>query len=277
MRRHSIFKIELFVETSNESSSMLTIFGHWCEMKARCLHLLVSFGLTLIVSYLHSEVIMYACTLPFLEKFEGKKFIFTNLLEGFSSCLLISGNFSFAFTLVLAVNTVFSFLTPGLHKKEFYVLRLVLKLSGANLFGAFLFVYFLILPSLVKFFGYFEFSKLFELSLEAKISDYLNLISKCFFWVSLSFQSPLLILMFLYSNVVSLASVLTKRKEFIVFFCILGALLSPPDAWTQMLIAFSFWALTEATLLFFILTDEYVLAQQTTEDQFGTRTRCGQF
>ena len=150
MRRHSIFKIELFVETSNESSSMLTIFGHWCEMKARCFHLLVSFGLTLIVSYLHSEVIMYACTLPFLEKFEGKKFIFTNLLEGFFSCLLISGNFSFVFTLVLAVNTVFSFLTPGLHKKEFYVLRFVLKLSGANLFGAFLFAYFLILPSVVK-------------------------------------------------------------------------------------------------------------------------------
>ena len=135
---------------------------------------------------------------------------------------------------------------------------------------------FLILPSLVKFFGYFEFSKLFELSLEAKISDYLNLISKCFFWVSLSFQLPLLIFMFLYSNVISFTSVFRKRKEFIVFFCILGALLSPPDVWTQMLIAFLFCALTETTFLFFILTHEYVLAQQRTEGEFGTQTGCRQ-
>jgi len=250
---------------------MLIIFSHWREMKVRCLYLFVSFSLTLIVSYLYSEVIMYACTLPFVEKFEDKKFIFTNLLEGFSSCLLISVNFSLIFTLVLTISMVFSFLTPGLYEKEFYILRLVLKLSSVNLFGAFLFVYFLILPSVIKFFSYFEFSRLFELSLEAKIFDYLDLISKCFFWVSLSFQLPLLIFMFLYLNVISVSSVVRKRKELIVLFCILGALFSPPDMSTQILIAFLFWVLMEITLLFFILANEYVLLLRKTESHLDNR------
>jgi len=156
---------------------------------------------------------------------------------------------------------VFSFLIPGLYKKEFYVLKLGLKLSSANLLGAFLFVHFLILPSIIKFFGYFEFSRLFELSLEAKIFDYLDLISKCFFWVSLSFQLPLLIFMFLYLNVINVNSIIKKRKEFIFIFCILGALFSPPDILTQILIALFFWVLIEMTVLSFILADEYVLLQ----------------
>ena len=245
----------------NKNSIMLIIFSHWCEIKVRCFYLFVSFSFTLVVSYLYSEVIMYVCTLPFTERFEDKKFIFTSLSEGFSSCLLISINFSLIFTLVLTISMVFSFLIPGLYKKEFYVLKLGLKLSSANLLGAFLFVHFLILPSIIKFFGYFEFSRLFELSLEAKIFDYLDLISKCFFWVSLSFQLPLLIFMFLYLNVINVNSIIKKRKEFIFIFCILGALFSPPDIFTQILIALFFWVLIEMTVLSFILADEYVLLQ----------------
>jgi sec-independent protein translocase protein TatC len=100
-----------------------------------------------------------------------------------------------------------------------------------NLLFSICFVYFVVLPGVINFFTHFESYRLFELSLEAKISDYLELVLQCIFWISIIFQIPVLVFVCLYLNIIDVTSLIGKRKEFIIVCFTVGALLSPPKSY----------------------------------------------
>jgi Sec-independent protein secretion pathway component TatC len=108
-----------------------------------------------------------------------------------------------------------------LYKKELYLLKVCSKLSIASLFFSVCFVYFVVLPGVISFFTHFESSRLFELTLEAKISDYLELVLQCLFWVSLVFQTPVAIFLSVYSNIINVNGLAKKKKRAYsgLFYC----------------------------------------------------------
>ena len=112
---------------------MLSIVNHWYELKLRFLYLIFSFILTFVVSYFYSDILMYFYVLPFISKFEQKRFIYTNLSEVFSSCLLVSLNITVVTTVLLSLYSIFCFLKPGLYKKEFYILKTSFKLLSRQI------------------------------------------------------------------------------------------------------------------------------------------------
>ena len=236
---------------------MLVILNHWYELKLRLVYVMVTFLATFVTSYLYSDILMYVYVFPFVVRFDEKKFIFTNLGEAFSSCLSISLHVSLAVTFFFFVYSVSSFFKPGLYKKELHLLRMCSKLLIVNIFFSVCFVYFIVLPGVINFFSHFESSHLFELTLEAKISDYLELVLQCLFWVSIAFQTPIAIFLFIYLNIINASDLVRKRKEFIIVCFIAGALLSPPDIFTQLLIAVPLWVFLEITIFIFIVIDEY--------------------
>jgi sec-independent protein translocase protein TatC len=238
---------------------MLTIFNHWYEVRVRLFYIIFSFSLTFFVSYLYSDILMYIYVTPFVDEFEQKKFIFTNLSEAFYSCISLSLNISIICTLFLIIYMIFSFLKAGLYKKEFYLLKNIVCVLMVSLLLSFLFVYFTLLPRIIFFFTQFESSKLFELTLEAKILDYLDLVQNCLFWISIAFQFPVLLFLSIYLKLFSIKSLLNKRKGLIILCFIMGAVFSPPDVFTQVLIALPLCISLELMILFFIVLDEYTL------------------
>jgi len=194
---------------------------------------------------------------PFMSEFEEKKFIFTDLSEGFSSCLSVSFNTSILLWFVLIVYSINSFLISGLYKKEYFILKSIFMLSSLSLMFSFYAYNLFILPSIISFFGHFEDSKLFELSLEAKIFDYLKLVFSSFYSISFILQLPVILFFLICSNKIKISFFITRRKESTVFIFVLGALFSPPDILTQMLIVFPLSLLLEVSILFFMIVEEY--------------------
>jgi sec-independent protein translocase protein TatC len=68
---------------------------------------------------------------------------------------------------------------------------------------------------------------------------------------------PVVIFLCLYLNIIDVTSLIGRRKELIILCFIAGALLSPPDVFTQLLIALPLWILLEIAILIFIVIDEY--------------------
>jgi len=236
---------------------MLIVLSHWYEIKIRFFYLIFSFIFTLVVSYFYSEVILYFYVVPFISEFKEKKFIFTDLSEGFSSCLSVSFNTSILLSFALIVYSINSFLIIGLYKKEYFVLKSIYISSGLSLMFSFYIYKSFILPSIIFFFGHFESSKLFELSLEAKISDYLELIFSSFYLTSFALQLPVILFFLMRFNKIKVLFFIRRRKESTVFIFVLGALFSPPDILTQMLIVFPLSLLLEISILFFMIVEEY--------------------
>ena len=238
---------------------MLVIVNHWYEIRIRFFYTIFSFVCTFVVSYGFSDILMYLYVFPFLDKLNDKKFIFTDLSEAFSSCLLVSFHTAFVPTCILFVYTLFCFLKPGLYKKELCTLKFTFRLLIFCLLVSIILIYEFILPSVIGFFVNFESSRLFELTLEAKILDYLDLILRCVFWVCIFFQVPTLLFLSIYFQLVKVETLIDKRREYIIVCFIFGAILSPPDVLTQLLIAVPLWILSEIAILCFIVLNEYDL------------------
>lgn len=237
---------------------MIAIFNHFYEAKIRAIYIIFSFIFTFFVCYLYSEILIYLLSLPLISSTFDKKFMFTNLPEVFSSCLLVSFNASLLASLVFIFWMVLCFLKPGLYKREWYALNLSLKLISFNIFASIYFVYYFVLPGIIRFFVHFEFSQFFEITLEPKIFDYLESIFEWFFWLSFIFQLPVIIFLCLYLNFFSLNFFVNLRREFVMISFVFGAFLSPPDIITQLLIALPLCIFLEITIFSFLVIHEYL-------------------
>lgn len=99
--------------------------------------------------------------------------------------------------------------------------------------------YFFILPEVYSFLMHFEIKNdLIILQLQPRIQSYIYLVWKFFILLGMFSQIPLIFFLFFQLKLLT-GKYLSQNRHFILIFCvILAALLSPPDIFSQLSIAF---------------------------------------
>ena len=131
------------------------------------------------------------------------------------------------------------------------MLFLLISIPLLFLLGAILLYYF-ILPIAFKFFISFELSgnlNSIPIELEARISEYLSLIVKLIFGFGFAFQIPVFLLILVKTELITIESLKSKRKYWILLIFILAAILTPPDIFSQIFLAIPMILLYEVALL----------------------------
>ena len=236
---------------------MWAIADHWFEIKTITVYLFLCFTITFITGYIYSNTLIYCFVFSFIEKFGDKRFIFNTLGEAFSTCILISFNVAIFSTLCFCLLSLYIYIKPGLHKQESKNIKRFFCLFFINfLISFFIFLYFLF-PSVLTFFSYFESFSLFELTLEAKIFDYVGLTLNLIYLLTIVFQIPLIVPFLISMRLIRVDYLISKRKELTFIFFVLGALLSPPELLSQLFVAVPLFLLMELLLFSLILSAEY--------------------
>jgi sec-independent protein translocase protein TatC len=245
---------------------MLNIQFHFFELKLRFIYLCFSFFVTFLSSYLYSEILIYLYTLPLLKiqllsaKLIQSNFIFTNLSDVFHSHIYVTTSITLYFTFIIFIYHIFSYLSIGLFYYE--------KKRFLNFFyGLFLYfsclVFFItqfFLPIFIKFFLSFENIKqknLFTIRYEANLFDYLVLNNLFIFFLVLICLIPPILFYISQINLVSSTFFKKHRRFFIISFFIIGGIFSPPDLYSQLLIAFPLLCCFEFILFIFCLKKIY--------------------
>ncbi len=130
---------------------------------------------------------------------------------------------------------IWRFIRPGLYQRERKASR------GATFFVSLLFVmgilfgYFIIAPISVRFFAtyevYSELQNLFDLS------SYITTVTMIVFGSGLLFQLPVVVYFLTKAGLISSQVMKKYRKHAIIVILILGAMITPPDPFSQVLIA----------------------------------------
>ena len=236
---------------------MWVVVDHWFEIKTIIFYLFLCFTMTFITGYIYSNTLIYCVVFSFIQKFGDKRFIFNTLGEAFSTCILISSNVAIFSTVCFSLVSVYIYMKPGLYKQESKNTKRFFCLFFINLFISCLIFSYFLFPSVLTFFSYFESSSLFELTLEAKIFDYVGLTLNLIFLLTIVLQIPLVVPFLIYMRVIRVDYLITKRKELTFLFFVLGALLSPPELLTQLFVAVPLFLLMELLLFSLILSSEY--------------------
>lgn len=228
----------------------MNIYWHFSEVRIRLLYICFCFFSTFLVCYINVDVFIFLIIRPL-----RTNFIFINLFEGFYCFFLMSFFLSCFLTLFMVIYSTFDFVKSGLTKNEKNVLEFLFKLEIIISFFSIFFCYRLFLPHLIYFLLSFEQNKaenLFNFFFQPRLLDYILIFWSVFYLVFFLFQVPFLIFMCVQFRIVENSFFIRFRREFIVIFFFLGCLFSPPDIYSQVLLAFPCVFLYEAIIFSFI-------------------------
>lgn len=159
--------------------------------------------------------------------------------------------FKFAFAAAVAIAVpyllyqIWAFVAPGLYQNE---KRLIMPLIISSSFLFYLgiaFAYFVVFPIIFTFFANVAPE---GVSVMTDINAYLNFVIKLFFAFGFAFEVPIATMLLIYMGATSVESLKKKRPYIIVCAFIVGMLLTPPDVFSQTLLALPVWALFETGL-----------------------------
>ena len=218
----------------------MTFVGHLTELRNRIIYCSLFFLFFFILSYFFVENIFSFFTEPLsniIVNNENKRLIFTGLTEVFISYIKLSILVSIVFSLPFMIYQSWSFIAPGLLKKEKRTIIPFLFLIPLMFIISFFFVYYLIIPIAWEFFiGFNEFipDQDLKIDLEPKVNEYLSLVLKLIFAFGIAFQLPVIIFLFTQLGIIS-SETLTKNRRYIVVIVFLtAALITPPDIFSQI-------------------------------------------
>lgn len=145
------------------------------------------------------------------------------------------------------VYQIWSFIEPGLYPDEKKGLRF------ASVFATFFFAlgisfgYLIIAPLALQFFAQFQISD--TIVNEFDISRYFSMVLTWAFGAGILFELPVVVVILAKLGVLTQGMLRAGRKYALVVVLILSAFLTPPDPWSQVLMAFPLMGLFELSIL----------------------------
>ncbi len=232
----------------------MNLLEHLSELRKRIIFCLIFFFTAFLVCYNYASEIYQFLLQPLIDLESNKdhhRIIYTSPSEAFTTYLKLSFYAAFFFSFPIFAAQFYLFLAPALYKKEKKIILLILFFVPVLfLFGAAI-AYFFILPLALKFLLSFEIQGFnsVPISLEAKISEYLDLVTNALFGCGVAFQSPLCLIFLIRIGFLSISDLRKRRRYWIVFIFIVAAILSPPDVLSQLSLAIPMILLFEITIL----------------------------
>ncbi len=233
----------------------MTLQKHLEEFRNRLIACVIFFLIAFCFCYFFSSEIYNFLLRPFVEfstNHENRRLIYTSPAEAFTTYLKLSFYSSLFFSFPIFASQFYLFLAPGLYKNEKKNILLILFFSSFLFLLGALLAYYLILPLAIEFFASFEIqgsAGSIPIQLEARISEYLNLVLNLLFGFGVAFQLPILLLFLIRVGLLSANDLKNKRRYFIVAIFVIAAVLTPPDVLSQMSLAIPMILLFEIVVL----------------------------
>lgn len=227
------------------------IASHLGELRRRLTFCLLGFGLASLAAYPLAPQIYALLVHPLARVLgEDRRMIYTGLTEAFTTYIKLS-LFAGAFvSLPWILYQVWAFVAPGLYKKEKSAFRPFLIATPLLFFAGAAFVYFGVIPLAWAFFAGFETpagAAALPIRLEARVSEYLDLIMQFMLAFGLCFQLPVLMSLLGRAGFITARQVGERRRLAAVVALIVAAIFTPPDVLSQLMLGIPLIVLYEAS------------------------------
>jgi len=208
---------------------------HIFILKKVLIRVLAFFALVFSIFFYFHEPVFNFFSQPLqssLENTQGEV-IATQLLSTFVVPLKLSMLSTFYLISPYLIGEIWFFIKPGLYQDEKKFIKKILMISMLLVFVAFCFCFYIVFPQVILFFINFAPE---GLSLKIDINFYLELLINLIFAFTVAFQIPIIVLFLTHLKIMSITKLKKMRPYIYVFAFILGAVLTPPDVLSQILL-----------------------------------------
>ena len=229
-----------------------TLKEHLVEIKKSLLVIFAFFLAAFALCYNFREEIFELLLSPLINLSDkgGRKIIYTGLTEAFFSYIKLSIFSAFSIIIPIICYQIYSFIAPGLLVNEKKLVTLILSFSPILVYTGGFFIFYFVMPRAWEFFLSYENSSInIPLVLEARISEYLDLVIQFTFAFGMAFQLPVVMVILGALGLVGSDSLRRKRRISIVIIFIVAAIFTPPDVISQIALAIPLLLLYEVSII----------------------------
>lgn len=236
----------------NDPSQGQSFISHLLELRDRLLRMILGITLLLLAIFPFANQIYSFVAKPLISLLPaGTQMIATQVASPF----LTPFKLSFVAAVFLAMPWIlyqfWSFVAPGLYQHE-KRLAVPLMVSSTLLFYlGMVFAYYIVFPLI---FSFMVGTTPDGVAMMTDITAYLDFVLTLFFAFGVAFEVPVATFLLVMTGVVSAEALVQKRPYVIVGAFVIGMFLTPPDMFSQTLLAVPMWLLFEAGVFFARIT-----------------------
>ena len=234
--------------SNGSTASAPSFVSHLLELRDRLLRALGAVLVVFVIAAPFANDLYEFLAAPLMSALpEGNSMISTQPHGPF----FVPFKFAFAFSVAVAMPyllyQLWAFVAPGLYSHEKKLAIPVLFSSSLLFYLGILFAYFAVFPII---FAFFAGSAPEGVSVMTDINMYLSFVLKLFFAFGLAYEVPVATVLLVKVGATTPENLARKRPYIIVGAFAVGMLMTPPDIFSQTMLAIPVWILFELGLYF---------------------------
>jgi sec-independent protein translocase protein TatC len=225
------------------------LMEHLIELRGRLLRSLAVLALLFFACLYFANNIFAFLVQPLLAAGQGK-IIYTDVFEAFFAEVKVALFAALMLGFPFFASQIWRFVAPGLYAKEKRALLPFLALTPVFFTGGAAFAYFLAMPWALHFLLGYQ-GNVGGVVQEALpgVGNYLSFCTRFLFGFGVAFLLPILLMILERSGIVTRDQLVKSRRYAIVGAVAIAAVLTPPDAVSQLMLAVPLYALYEFAIL----------------------------
>ena len=251
------------MKTDNIDESSAPLIEHLAELRTRILYSLAAFVACFVIGYAFATPIYAFLTHPLCDALTARgqtcQLVLLKPQEGFLVAMRIAAWAGFFLAFPVIAYQLWRFVAPGLYRSEKGAFLPFLLASPAMFFLGAAFAFYVVLPAAFTFFlgfqsldgglpapgtGQAPAGVVFQGSMEA----YLSLTMSFVLAFGVCFQLPVLLTLMGRAGLISSKGLKATRKYAVVLILIVAALVTPPDALSQIIMFSAIYPLYEISI-----------------------------
>ncbi len=224
-----------------------SFIAHLVELRLRLLHSVVAVLLVFICLFPWSSNLYTLLARPLLARLpKGGQMIATEVTTPFFVPLKVALMAAFLIALPYVLYQIWRFVAPGLYAHEKRLVWPLIMASTVLFFCGMGFAYFVVFPVV---FGFITASAPQGVAVMTDIDKYFSFVLTMFMAFGVTFQVPVAVVLLVRMGFVTVAKLREARPYVVVGAFIVGAIFTPPDVVSQMMLAVPLWLLFEAGIV----------------------------
>ncbi len=229
------------VTPTEDSERRAGLFEHVTELRTRVFRCVIAIAITTVLAFIFHERVFALLLYPAGDM----NLIFVEMTEMIGTVLLVSLVTGIVLAIPYLTYEFIMFVSPALTKREkryfYFTLPWMVVMFAAGVF----FSYFMLIPAAVTFLVGFGGD---IASPQIKVSNYVSVVARMLLVSGFVFEMPVVITFLARIGIVTGDWLARRRRVIIIGTFILAAILTPPDAVTQLIMALPLIVLYELSI-----------------------------
>ena len=224
-----------------------TLMSHLLELRDRLMKAMLALLITFIPCAVYANELFTIIAEPLLAKLpEGSSLVATSVVSPFMTPFKVAFFVGLFLAMPVVIYQIWAFVAPGLYKREKRFAVPLLVSSVVLFYVGVIFAYIVVFPLM---FTYLVGTAPEGVKYIPDMTSYLDFVLTMFFAFGIAFEVPVAVVLLVLTGIVKVEKMSEHRGYVIIGIFVVAAILTPPDAISQCIMAIPMYLLYEGGLV----------------------------